>query len=159
MLLSNYSFSSQITLQAIPSNISKAQKILELIYKNKYFTNAQLLYAKVKYLLGEKSFCMEIVQNILRIDSDNLDAFTLYAIALIENKDYSKAKEIINEAMLNNLSQSREHGYFLISKVKCEVGSEDTNNAHKTLKDLLDNFDKYEKSEKNCKFIKYTNII
>jgi hypothetical protein len=149
VLLLSYTFSSQISLQSIPQNIIKAQKILELIIKNKYFTNSQLLYAKLKYLLNEKSACLGIIQNILQIDPRNIDAFTLYSIIMIDSGDYTKAKEIINEAMINNLAQTRDHGYFLISKVKCDLGCEDTENAQKTLNDILKNFDKFELDEKN----------
>jgi len=149
-LLLPYSFSSSISLQAIPQNIIKAQKILDLIYKNKYFTNAQLLYSKLKYLLNEKNFCIELIQSILQIDPRNLNAFTFYAILMIDMQDFAKAKEIINEAMISNLAQTREHGYFLISKVKCEFGVGDYDSANKTLIDVLKNFDKFISDDKNC---------
>lgn len=159
VLILNYNFSQQISLQSIPQNITKAQKILELIIKNKYFTNAQLLYGKLKYLLNEKSQCAGIVQNILQIDPKNVDAFTLFALIKIDMGDFAKAKEIINEAMINNLVQTREHPYFNIAKVRCEIGLNDNENAQKTLNELLKNFDKYEIEERNCKFILLIHYI
>jgi TolA-binding protein len=90
-----------------------------------------------------------IIQNILKVDQKNIDAFTLYAILMIDSLDYSKAKEILNEAMINNLGQTRDHPYFLITKVKCELGLNDTENAQKTLNEVLKNFDKLESMEKD----------
>jgi tetratricopeptide (TPR) repeat protein len=149
VLLEYYPIGTQIPAQSIPPNMSKSQKILELIIKNKYFTNSQLLYAKLKYLLNDKSFAMGIVQNIFQIDPKNIDAATLSALICIDNSDFPRAKELINEAMITNLSQTREHPYFMIAKAKCEVGLNETENAQKTLNDLLKNFDKFEKEGQN----------
>lgn len=149
MLLEYSPIGTQIPAQSIPPNISKSQKILELIIKNKYFTNSQLLYAKLKYILNDKSSSMGIVQNIFQIDPKNIDAATLSALICIDNSDFPRAKELINEAMITNLSATREHAYFLITKAKCEVGLNETENAQKTLYELLKNFDKFEKEGQN----------
>ncbi len=133
MLLLYYTFGTPIPVQSIPTNMTKSQKILELIIKNKYFTNAQLLYAKLKYLLNDKSFALGTVQNVLVIDPKNIDAATLSAMICIDGSDFPRAKELINEAMITNLSQTREHAYFLIAKAKCEVGLNETESAQKTL--------------------------
>ena len=120
----------------------KAQKIIELIIKNKYFTSALILYAKLKFLMNDKNFAITSVQNILQIDQYNIDAYTLYALILIEENDYVKAREIIKEAMINNLVQSREHGYFQIVKTKCEVNLSDPESASKTINESLRIIDK-----------------
>jgi hypothetical protein len=83
------------------------------------------------------------VQNILQIDQYNVDAYTLYALVLMENNDHSKAREVLKEAMINNLVQCRDHGYFQIVKTKCEVSLGDTDSATKTLNETLRLVDKY----------------
>jgi hypothetical protein len=150
-LLIFYNFGSSITQQSVPQNIVKAQKILELIIKNKYFTNAQMLYAKLKFLLNDKSATSGVVQNVLQIDAQNVDASTLLSMIMLENLDYSRAKELINEAMINNLAVTREHPYFQMTKARCESYMGDQENALKTLNELIKNFDKFEKNVDFCK--------
>lgn len=133
--------------------MTKAQKILELIIKNKYFTNAQLLYAKLKYLQNDKSFALGTIQNILQIDPKNIDASTLQALICVDNTDFGRAKEVINEAMINNLAATREHLYFQIAKTKSEIGLNELDNSLKTLNDLLKLFQSIEKIDVTCKFI------
>jgi tetratricopeptide (TPR) repeat protein len=137
-----YSFGTPVPPQSIPQTIARAQKILELIIKNKYFASAQLLYAKLKYLLSDRNFAMGSIQNVLAVDSRNLDAYTLYGMILIDNKDYVKCKEIINDALIQNLNQAKEHVYFMITKAKCELGLGDTDNAKKSLAEALKLFEK-----------------
>lgn len=141
-MVSNYTFGTSIPLQSIPSAVQKSQKILETLIKNKYFISAQLLYAKLKYLLNDKSYSLGCVQNILQMDPKNIDAYTLYSLIMIDNQDFTKAKEVLNEAMINNLSQTKDHLYFLIAKSKCEVNLNDNENAQKTLNEALKIFDK-----------------
>jgi tetratricopeptide repeat protein 21B len=137
-----YHVDNAINLQNIPPNIMKAQKILELIIKNKYFVSAHLLYAKLKYLLNDKNTAISTIQNILNIDSQNLDAYILYALILLNIKDNIKAKEIINEAMIQNLVQTRENFYFQMSKAKCELALNEFDNSQKSLNEALRLFDK-----------------
>jgi hypothetical protein len=133
---------SYLNLASIPQNVTKAQKILELIVKNKYFTSALLLYSKLKFLMNDKNFATTAVQNILQIDQYSIDAYTLYGLILIEKNDYVKAREIIKEAMINSLVQCREHGYFQIVKTKCEVYLSDTETATQTINESLKLIDK-----------------
>lgn len=154
-----YSIYSNINSQNIPSNMARAQKILELIIKNKYYYSAQLLYAKVKYLLGDKATAMNYLRTILKENHKNIDAYTLTIMILNDEKDYSKAKETINEAMIDNLNSSRENVCFLIAKAKCEMGLNDTENAQKSLNDALRLFDKFlEENKKSNIIIYYFNL-
>jgi hypothetical protein len=153
VLLIYYNFGTTYTPQNIPSNMTKAQKILELIIKNKYFTNAQLLYAKLKYLQNDKGFALGTIQNILQIDPKNIDASTLLALICVDNSEFGRAKEVINEAMINNLTATREHLYFMIAKTKCEIGLNEMENSLKTLNDLLKLFQNIEKVDDSCKII------
>lgn len=145
MLLAYHSIqsNSHYNHTSLPQNVVKAQKILELIIKNKYFTSALLLYSKLKFLMNDRNFVITAVQNILQVDQYNVDAYTLYALVLIENNDHSKAKEVLKEAMINNLAQCRDHGYFQIVKTKCEVSLSDTDSATRTLNETLSSVDKY----------------
>lgn len=145
MLLAYHSIQSNSYLNQsnIPQNVVKAQKILELVIKNKYFTSALLFYSKLKFLMNDKNYAITAVQNILQIDQYNIDAYTLYALILIEKNDFVKAREIIKEAMINNLVQCRDHGYFQIVKTKCEVVLSDVETATKVLNENLQSIDKF----------------
>lgn len=149
-----YSIYSNINLQSIPVNIIRAQKVLELIIKNKYFYSAQLLYAKLKYLLNDKATALNYLRVIVRENSKNLDAFTLMIMIFNDEKDFSRAKELINEAMIGNLNLSRENVCFLVAKVKCELGLNDIENAQKSLNDALKLFDKFLEENKRCIYFK-----
>ncbi len=110
-----------------------------------------MLYAKLKFLLNDKSAASGIVQNVLQIDAQNVDASTLLSMLMLENSDYPRAKEVINEAMINNLSVTREHPYFQMAKARCESCIGDTESAQKTLNELIKNFEKFEKTVDLCK--------
>ena len=146
-----YSIYSNINSQNVPSNMARAQKILELIIKNKYYYSAQLLYAKIKYLQGDKATAMNYLVIILKENHKNIDAYTLMIMILNDEKDFLRAKEIINEAMLDNLNSSRENVCFLVAKAKCEMGLNDPENTQKSLNEALRLFDKF--SEENRKSI------
>jgi tetratricopeptide (TPR) repeat protein len=150
-----YSIYANINPQSIPSNMARAQKILELIIKNKYFYSAQLLYAKLRYLLGDKATAMNYLKTIIRENHKNIDAYTLIIMISNDEKDFTRSKETLNEAMLDNLNSSRENVCFLVAKAKCEMGLHDTENAQKTLNDALRQFDKF--LEENKKSIFYLN--
>ena len=117
-------------------------KILELVIKNKYFTSAQLLYGKVKYILGDKKLSLNIVRNVLSVESRNFEALMLYSFLMIDNKDYHKAKEIINEIMISNMSLTKDNVYFYILKSKSDLGLNEVDNAQKNLNEALKLFDK-----------------
>jgi len=138
--------------------MARAQKILELIIKNKYYYSAQLLYAKIKYLLGDKATAMNYVRLIIKENHKNTDAYTLMVMILNDGKDFSRAKEIINEAMLDNLNSSRENLCFQVAKAKCEMGLFDTENAQKSLNEALRLFDKFlEENRKSIFYIYFKN--
>lgn len=151
-----YSIYSNINAQNVPSNMARAQKILELIIKNKYYYSAQLLYAKIKYLLGDKTTAMNYLRTIIKENHKNTDAYTLMIMILNDEKDFSRAKEIMNEAMLDNLNSSRENVCFLAAKAKCEMGLNDTESAQKSLNEALRLFDKFLEENKKSIFLFYS---
>ena len=147
-----YSIYSYVNSQNVPSNMARAQKILELIIKNKYYYSAQLLYAKIKYLLGDKATAMNYLRIIIKENHKNIDAFTLMIMIFNDEKDFSRAKEMINEAMIDNLNSSRENVCFLVAKAKCEMGLNDTESAQKSLNDALGLFDKFLEENKKSNY-------
>lgn len=146
-----YSIYSNVNSQNLPNNIARAQKILELIIKNKYYYSAQLLYAKIKYLLGDRQTSLNYLRNIVKENPKNIDAFTIMIMIHNDEKDYSRAKEIINETMIDNLSSSRENVCFLVAKTKCEIGLDEIENSQKSLNEALRLFNRYLEENKNSK--------
>jgi tetratricopeptide (TPR) repeat protein len=146
-----YSIYSSVNSQNIPNNIARAQKILELIIKNKYFYTAQLLYAKIKYLLGDKQTSLNYLKNIIKENPNNIDAFTIMIMIHNDEKDFSRAKEIINETMIDNLNLSRENVCFLVAKTKCEIGLNEIESSQKSLNDALKLFNVYLEENKKSK--------
>ena len=157
VLLLNYSISSSIQIESIPQNITKAIRILELVIKNKYFISAQLLYAKVKYILGDKKLSMNLVRNVLSIDSKNFEALMLYSFLMIDNNDYHKSKEITNEIMISNMSLTKDNVYFFILKSKCDIGLNEVESAQKNLNEALKLYDKNVNKNNRSNFI--LNIV
>lgn len=148
-----YSIYSIYNTQNIPSNMARAQKILELIIKNKYFYSAQLLYSKIKYLLNDKITSLNYLKIIIQENPKNIDAYTLIIMIYNDEKDFTRSKEIINEAMIQNLSTSREHVCFLVAKTKCEMGLNDSSSAQKSLNESLRLFDKFLEENKKSKIL------
>lgn len=155
VLMMYYSIYTSVNSQNLPNNIARAQKILELIIKNKYFYSAQLLYAKIKYLLGDKQTALNYLRNIARENPKNIDAFTIMIMIYNDGKDYSRAKEIINETMIDNLNSSRENVCFLVAKTKCEIGLDEIESSQKSLNDALRLFNTYLEENKNSIFLNY----
>ncbi len=148
-----YSIYSNVNSQNIPNNIARAQKILELIIKNKYFYSAQLLYAKIKYLLGDKQTAMNYLKNIIKENPNNIDAYTIMIMIHNDEKDFTRAKEIINETMIDNLNLSRENVCFLVAKTKCEIGLNEIESSQKSLNDAIRLFNLYLEENKKSKFL------
>jgi tetratricopeptide (TPR) repeat protein len=153
VLLLNNSILASLQKDNIPNNILKAQKILDLIIKNKYFLSAQLLYAKLKFIIGDRKTAINSLQSLLQADPKNFEAKMLYSFVIIENQDYHKAKEIINEIMISNLPLTKDNVYFYILKSKCEMGLAEFENSQKSLNEALKIFDKNVSKPSDCNFI------
>ena len=150
-MLINYSLNSKFIVDNLPKSVQGAGKILNLICKNKYFINAQLLYSKYQYLLGERNTAQQFMENILMTDPKNIDCYTLYILIMIDNKDYVKAKELINDAFINNLQESRSHAYFLMAKSKCEMSMNEFEASYKTLQEAIVVFENSLNDINSCK--------
>jgi hypothetical protein len=146
----NNTILSPIQKESIPSNLIKSQRILDLIVKNKYFISAQLLYSKLKFMIGDKKTAINNLQNILSVDTKNFEAKMLYSFVIIDNQDYHKAKEIINEIMISNLPLTKDNVYFFILKSKCEMGMNEFENSQKSLNEALKIFDNNVSQPSNC---------
>ena len=155
-MLINYSLNSKFSADNLPKSVQGAGKILNLICKNKYFINAQLLYSKYQYLLGERNTAQQFMENILITDPKNIDCYTLYIMIMIDNKDYIKAKELINDAFINNLQESRSHAYFLMAKSKCEMCMNEFEVSYKTLQEAIVVFENSLNDINSCN--KFNNI-
>lgn len=142
VLMDYYDNTSRISLNAVPETIRQVQRILSLLKKNKYMISSALLNAKLMFLMSDAKNAMNEVNAVLAIDTKHMEALMLKAMICIETKDFSKAKEVINDAMINNLSETKENSAFLILKSKCELGLNDTENAQKSLNTAIANFDK-----------------
>jgi Flp pilus assembly protein TadD len=151
VLLCNYSLGTAVQAQSIPPNITRAQKILELINKNKYFVSANLLYIKLKFILEDKQNALEMVSRILSYDKNHFDANLLQAYILADLGDARNAMNTITNIQISNLQKIKEHVYFHIIKAKCELANNDTDNAQKTLNEALKLFDKNIADKNICK--------
>lgn len=143
----------------IPNILQKAKKIIESIIgggRNKYFISAMLLNCKLRYILGEKSTLINLIETIIKQSpSSYVDAYVLYAIICNDNKDYVKSKEIIQDSLLNCSKKAKLSIYFWITKTNYEIGLNDLQNAENSLKEalsLVKNKDTILESEsKQCK--------
>ena len=82
VLLSFYDFETKISLNSIPDTIRQAQKILNLLSKNKYLISGRLLIGKLHFLLSDYTKAHEIADDILNIDNKNIDALMFKAIRI-----------------------------------------------------------------------------
>ena len=142
VLLSFYDFETKISLNSIPDTIRQAQKILNLLSKNKYLISGRLLIGKLHFLLSDYTKAHEIADDILNIDNKNIDALMFKALVCVETKDYRRAKEVINDAMINNLNETKENSSFLVIKSKCELGLNEIEHSQESLNKAISFFDK-----------------
>ena len=142
VLLDYYSFDNKVNLNSIPDTVRQAERILTLLKKNKYMISSALLNGKLMFIKSNMKEAMNEVNGVLSIDSKNLEALMMKAMFCIDVKDFTKAKEVITDAMINNLTETKESAAFLILKSKCELGLNDTLNAQKSLNDAIEKFDK-----------------
>ena len=142
VLLSFYDFETKISLNSIPDTIRQAQKILNLLSRNKYLISGRLLIGKLHFLLSDYNKAHEIADDILSIDNKNIDALMFKALVCVETKDYRRAKEVINDAMINNLKETKENASFLVIKSKCELGLNEIEHSQESLNKAISLFDK-----------------
>ena len=142
VLLSFYDFNTKISLNSIPDTIRQAQKILSLLSKNKYLISGRLLVGKLNFLLCDFNKAHEIADDIINMDNKNIEALMFKALVCIETKDFRRAKEVINDAMINNLNETKENSAFLVLKSKCELGLNDIENSQESLNKAISLFDK-----------------
>ena len=140
-MMINYTFDPEQIIDSQDQIAKCASKILEIIIKNKYFTSAHLLYAKIKYLMKERNIVIQYIEGVLEMDPKNIEAYTLYILICLDVKDYPKAKQLINAASIDNPEQSKEHLYFLILKTKCELATGELDKATQTLTSAMKIFD------------------
>ena len=141
VLMNFYSFDVKISEGALPDILKQAARILSLLKRNKYMISAQLLSAKLSFLQGKNQEAFSIIDDVLAIDQKNMEALMFKTLLCIESKDFSKAKEVINDTMINNLQETKENSSFLILKSKCELGLNDIENSQKTLNQAISVFD------------------
>jgi outer membrane PBP1 activator LpoA protein len=150
--LCNYSLSSAIQIQSIPSGLTRAQKILELIIgKNKCFVSAHLLYIKLKFILEDKQNALELVSKILDYDKNNFEANLLLAFILVDLGDARGATNTITNLQIANLQKTKDHVYFFIVKAKCELANNATETAQNSLNEAIRLFDKNVADNNICK--------
>ena len=142
VLLSFYDFETKISLNSIPDTIRQAQKILSLLNRNKYLISGRLLIGKLNFLLCDFNKAHEIADDIINMDNKNIEALMFKALVCIETKDYRRAKEVINDAMINNLNETKENSAFLVLKSKCELGLNDIEHSQESLNKAISLFDK-----------------
>ena len=142
ILLSFYDFETKISLNSIPDTIRQAQKILNLLSKNKYLISGRLLIGKLHFLLSDYNKAHEIADDILNIDNKNIDALMFKALVCVETKDFRRAKEVINDAMINNLNETKENSSFLVIKSKCELGLNEIEHSQESLNKAIQFFEK-----------------
>ena len=142
VLMNFYNFENKINPNNIPDTLRQAQRILSLLKKNKYLLSGLLLNAKLYYLQFDNNQALNIVNEVLNIDNKNLDALMLKALICMDQKDFPKAKEVINDAMIVNLQETKENSSFLTLKSKMELGLNDIENSQKNLNLAIANFDK-----------------
>ena len=142
VLLSFYDFETKISLNSIPDTIRQAQKILSLLSRNKYLISGRLLVGKLNFLLCDFNKAHEIADDIINMDNKNIEALMFKALVCIETKDFRRAKEVINEAMINNLSETKENSSFLVLKSKCELGLNDIEHSQESLNKAISLFEK-----------------
>ena len=142
VLLSFYDFETKISLNSIPDTIRQAQKILSLLSRNKYLISGRLLIGKLQFLLCDFNKAHEIADEIINLDNKNIEALMFKALICIETKDFRRAKEVINDAMINNLNETKENSAFLVLKSKCELGLNDIEHSQESLNKAISLFDK-----------------
>ena len=142
VLLSFYDFETKISLNSIPDTIRQAQKILSLLSRNKYLISGRLLIGKLNFLLCDFNKAHEIADEIINMDNKNIEALMFKALVCIETKDYRRAKEVINDAMINNLNETKENSAFLVLKSKCELGLNEIEHSQESLNKAISLFDK-----------------
>ena len=142
VLLSFYDFETKISLNSIPDTIRQAQKILNLLSRNKYLISGRLLIGKLHFLLSDFNKAHEIADDILSIDNRNIDALMFKALVCVETKDFRRAKEVINDAMINNLNETKENSSFLVIKSKVELGLNEIEHSQESLNKAISLFDK-----------------
>ena len=142
VLLSFYDFETKISLNSIPDTIRQAQKILSLLNRNKYLISGRLLIGKLNFLLSDFNKAHEIADDIINMDNKNIEALMFKALVCLETKDYRRAKEVINDAMINNLSETKENSAFLVLKSKCELGLNEIEHSQESLNKAISLFDK-----------------
>jgi hypothetical protein len=101
-------------------------------------------------MIGDKKTAISNLQNILSAEPKNFEAKMLYTFIIIDNQDYHKAKEIVNEIMISNLPLTRDNVYFLIMKSKCEMGLNEFETSQKSLNEALKLFDKKVSKPSDC---------
>jgi hypothetical protein len=126
----------------VPSSIARAQKILELVIKNKYFISANLLYVKLKVMLEDRQVALELVSKILEMERNNFEANLLKAYILAELGDARAATSTTTNIQISNLQKTKEHVYFHIIKAKCELANNESEIAQKTLGEAIRLFEK-----------------
>ena len=142
VLLSFYDFETKISLNSIPDTIRQAQKILSLLSRNKYLISGRLLVGKLNFLLCDFNKAHEIADEIINMDNKNIEALMFKILVCIETKDFRRAKEVINDAMINNLNETKENSSFLVLKSKCELGLNEIEHSQESLNKAISLFDK-----------------
>lgn len=106
------------------------------------------------FILSDSGAAMALVEEVLQVNSKHLEALMMKIMICIQIKDFIKAKEVVNEAIINNRNEVKENASFLILKSKCELGLNDTENSQKTLNEAIMVFDKTleESSRSNIAF-------
>lgn len=94
------------------------------------------------FILSDSGAAMSLVEDVLQSNPKHLEALMMKVMICIKVKDFTKAKEVVNEAIINNRAEVKENASFLILKSKCELGLNDTENSQKTLNEAIMIFDK-----------------
>ena len=140
-MMINYTFDPEQIIDPSDQIAKGASKILEMIIKNKYFTSAHLLYAKIKYLMKERNIVIQYIENVLEMDPKNIEAYALYILISLDEKDYPKVKQLINSVAIDIPEQAKDHLFFLILKSKYELAINECEKAMQTLNSALKIFD------------------
>jgi len=157
-MMINYTFDPDLIIDSQDQIAKGATKILEMIIKNKYFTSAHLLYAKIKYIMKERNIVIQYIENVLEMDPKNIEAYALYILICLDEKDYPKVKQLMNAATIENPDQSKEHLYFLMLKTKSELATGELEKAMVTLNSALKFFDLSLKTDYRKHIIMFLNI-
>ncbi len=73
----------------------------------------------------------------LSVDKSNLEALMLKVKFYCEQKDFGKAKEALNDAMITNYNTCKDNANFMILKCNCELALNEIENAQKSLNAAL----------------------